>query len=107
MSEQEVQQGSQKKFVGLTVPPDLKTSNFFSLYLLTFFIEPLFNQSSTDRELQAVDNECTGNLQSDGWRNLLVKKALANPQHPYHKFNIGNVEAVSDLYTGALHEDRG
>jgi MFS family permease len=38
MSEQEVQQGSQKKFAGLTIPPDLKGSNFFSLYLLTFFI---------------------------------------------------------------------
>uniref|UniRef100_A0A7S3V286 Insulysin n=2 Tax=Sar TaxID=2698737 RepID=A0A7S3V286_9STRA len=61
-----------------------------------FFIGPLFNQSSTDRELQAVDNECTGNLQSDGWRNIHVKKALANPQHPFHKFNIGNVETLRD-----------
>jgi len=38
MSEQEVQPGAQKKFAGLTIPPDLKKSNFFSLYLLTFFI---------------------------------------------------------------------
>ena len=38
MSEQEAQQGSQRKFAGLTIPPDLKASNFFSLYLLTFFI---------------------------------------------------------------------
>jgi MFS family permease len=38
MSEQEAAQGSQKKFAGLTIPPDLKKSNFFSLYLLTFFI---------------------------------------------------------------------
>jgi len=38
MSEQEVLPGAQKKFAGLTIPPDLTKSNFFSLYLLTFFI---------------------------------------------------------------------
>ncbi len=38
MSEQEAQQGSEKRFAGITIPPDLKSSHFFSLYLATFFI---------------------------------------------------------------------
>ena len=34
----------------------------------SFFICPLFTESSTSREIQAVDNENTKNLQVDPWR---------------------------------------
>jgi hypothetical protein len=33
-----------------------------------FFIAPLFTESATERELNAVQNEHSKNLQSDGWR---------------------------------------
>mmetsp|Transcript_11475 Transcript_11475/g.13165 ORF Transcript_11475/g.13165 Transcript_11475/m.13165 type:complete len:1018 (+) Transcript_11475:130-3183(+) len=61
-----------------------------------FFIAPLFKQTSTDRELQAVDNECTGNLQNDYWRNLHVWKSLAKSEHPFSRFNIGNIETLRE-----------
>lgn len=32
-----------------------------------FFIAPLFTESATNRELNAVDSEHSKNLQNDGW----------------------------------------
>lgn len=33
-----------------------------------FFIDPLFTESGTGRELNAIDNENSKNLMSDSWR---------------------------------------
>lgn len=41
-----------------------------------FFINPLFNEGSTDRELQAVDSEHAKNLQNDAWRSFQLSKSL-------------------------------
>jgi hypothetical protein len=51
-----------------------------------FFISPLLSESSTEREVNAVENEHAKNLQSDGWRAQQLRKSLANPRHPMHKF---------------------
>jgi secreted Zn-dependent insulinase-like peptidase len=50
-----------------------------------FFIDPLFTQSGTERELNAVNSENSQNLQSDPWRELQVCKAVSNKQHPFHQ----------------------
>lgn len=55
-----------------------------------FFIAPLFTDSATDREINAVNSEHEKNLATDVWRIRQVNKALADPTHPYSKF--GNVE---------------
>ena len=55
-----------------------------------FFIEPLFTQSGTNREVNAVDSENSKNLISDLRRRLQVLKALAKPDHHYSKFSTGN-----------------
>lgn len=55
----------------------------------SFFWCPLFNDSSTSREMQAVDNENTKNLQSDMWRNFQLIKSLAKADHPYSMFSTG------------------
>jgi len=36
--------------------------------LAQFFISPLFTESATEREMQAVDSEYQKNLQKDVWR---------------------------------------
>lgn len=45
-----------------------------------FFISPLLSESSTGREMHAVDAEHSKNLLRDGWRGEAVLSALADPQ---------------------------
>lgn len=59
-----------------------------------FFIEPLFLESTLDRELRAVDSENKKNLQSDTWRLNQLEKSLSNPAHPYCYFSTGNLEVL-------------
>ncbi|CAN0354905.1 unnamed protein product, partial [Ectocarpus fasciculatus] len=37
-----------------------------------FFVDPLFTESATGRELTAIDNENSKNLNSDPWRLVQV-----------------------------------
>lgn len=61
-----------------------------------FFKEPLFNESGVKRELQAVDQEYSKNLEDDGWREVFLQKELAKEEHPYHRFNIGNIDTLKN-----------
>uniref|UniRef100_A0A7S3PH67 Insulin-degrading enzyme n=1 Tax=Aplanochytrium stocchinoi TaxID=215587 RepID=A0A7S3PH67_9STRA len=55
-----------------------------------FFISPLFKMDTTNRELQAVDNEYSRSLQTDAQRLWHVFKLLSNDKHPFHQFGMGN-----------------
>ncbi|TDZ49920.1 putative zinc protease [Colletotrichum trifolii] len=59
-----------------------------------FFIEPLFLESTLDRELRAVDSENKKNLQNDQWRLHQLEKSLSNPKHPFCHFSTGNLEVL-------------
>lgn len=59
-----------------------------------FFISPLLSEGSTEREVNAVENEHIKNLQSDGWRSQQLRKSLSNPKHPMHKFGTGNLNTL-------------
>lgn len=61
-----------------------------------FFIDPLFLDSTLDRELRAVDSENKKNLQSDQWRLNQLEKSLSNKNHPYSKFSTGNLEVLKE-----------
>ncbi|MGA8163427.1 MAG: insulinase family protein [Waddliaceae bacterium] len=63
----------------------------------SFFKEPLFNPSGVSRELQAIDQEYAKNLEEDGIRQFYVMKALMNPDHPFHHFNMGNSQTLSNV----------
>lgn len=69
-----------------------------------FFKEPLFTPSGVDREMQAVDQEFAKNLEDDAWRQTYVQKALANPQHPYSRFQAGNLETLQAISQEELQE---
>lgn len=60
----------------------------------SFFVSPLFLESTLDRELRAVDSENKKNLQSDAWRMIQLNKSLSNPGHPYHHFSTGNLQTL-------------
>ncbi len=59
-----------------------------------FFISPLFDSCSTERELNAVDSENQKNLQSDAWRLDQLEKSTSNASHPYSKFGTGNLKTL-------------
>ncbi|CRK98493.1 CLUMA_CG011850, isoform A, partial [Clunio marinus] len=62
-----------------------------------FFLAPLFTESATLREINAVNSEHEKNLSTDVWRIRQVNKSLANPEHPYSKFGTGNKETLLDI----------
>lgn len=62
-----------------------------------FFTEPLFTESATDRELNAVDSEHQKNLQNDGIRLSQLRKSCANPLHPYYKFSTGSKQTLCEI----------
>lgn len=59
-----------------------------------FFTAPLFTESATDRELNAVHSEHQKNLQQDGRRLFQLKHSCANPEHPFSKFSTGSKETL-------------
>lgn len=61
-----------------------------------FFIGPLFTETATEREINAVHSEHEKNLAIDVWRIRQVNKSLANPEHPYSKFGTGNKKTLLD-----------
>jgi len=61
-----------------------------------FFIAPLFNVDSTEREMQAVDSEHAKNLQSDFWRAFQLNKSLCKKSHPFSKFGSGSLKTLRE-----------
>lgn len=55
-----------------------------------FFICPMFSESSSEREVNAVDSEFNMSLQNDGWHFNNLHQSLANPESKYNKFSCGN-----------------
>lgn len=60
----------------------------------SFFTCPLFTESATSRELNAVHAEFKRNLQDDSRRLLQSFKHTANQEHPFTKFSTGNLETL-------------
>lgn len=62
-----------------------------------FFISPLFTPSGVERECIAIHQEYCKDLPLDPWRVLYVKKELANKNHPFHSFCIGNRDTLAKI----------
>lgn len=60
-----------------------------------FFTSPLFNESSVEREVQAVDSENKKNLQSDLWRTMQLIRSEANHNSIFNRFATGNLETLN------------
>jgi len=59
-----------------------------------FFLEPLFTEGATEREINAIHSEHSKNVQSDAWRLLQISRNMAHPEHPLHGFSTGNLETL-------------
>lgn len=66
-----------------------------------FFVDPLFTEAATAREVNAIDSEHSKNLQSDFWRFGQLIKLRCDPTHPYAKFGTGNRKTLRDGDAGA------
>ena len=67
-----------------------------------FFIDPLFSPNCINRELHAVDQEHSKNIEHDGWRQYMIMKESGNPNHPYSSFSTGNAQTLSGIPQSAL-----
>ncbi|NGX26394.1 MAG: Protease 3 [Chlamydiae bacterium] len=67
-----------------------------------FFIDPLFNPASIERELHAVDQEHAKNIEDDGWRQYMIFKETGNPNHPNAKFSTGNADTLRGIPQEAM-----
>ncbi|XP_054168721.1 insulin-degrading enzyme-like [Oppia nitens] len=61
-----------------------------------FFVCPLFTDSATDREMNAVNSEHERNIDDDVWRLSQLEKSLSHPDHDFNKFGTGNLETLKD-----------
>ena len=62
-----------------------------------FFIEPLFTEKYTQREVNAVDSEHKNYLMNDFWRSFQVSNLFVKDNHPARNFNVGNLETLGDI----------
>ncbi len=58
------------------------------------FIDPLFNDDTLVRELQAVDSKHRNNCYNEGLRIKQVGRSTSNPNHPYSRFQYGTFDAL-------------
>eukprot|EP01055_Gregarina_sp_Pseudo9_P001871 Gregarina_sp_Pseudo_9__1870@NODE_227_length_3510_cov_29_214636_g211_i0_p1_GENE_NODE_227_length_3510_cov_29_214636_g211_i0NODE_227_length_3510_cov_29_214636_g211_i0_p1_ORF_typecomplete_len1070_score359_14Peptidase_M16_M/PF16187_5/7_3e45Peptidase_M16_M/PF16187_5/1_6e02Peptidase_M16/PF00675_20/6_9e30Peptidase_M16/PF00675_20/7_2e03Peptidase_M16_C/PF05193_21/5_6e12Peptidase_M16_C/PF05193_21/0_014GIDA_assoc/PF13932_6/0_095_NODE_227_length_3510_cov_29_214636_g211_i01093318 len=55
-----------------------------------FFLTPHFDADGVNREVEAVNSEFELWSTSDEMRCYMLKKRLANPEHPFFLFSVGN-----------------
>ncbi|ELU45408.1 insulin-degrading enzyme [Rhizoctonia solani AG-1 IA] len=70
-----------------------------------FFHSPLFSESCTSRELNAVDSENKKNRQNDVWRIHQLNKSLSKIGHPWAKFGTGNRETLTAASRKKAHPE--
>lgn len=80
----------------LSIPKD-KAPLYGALDIFSkFFICPIFDEKTLERELRAVDSEHKKNLQSDPWRLQQLARTLSSKKHPLHKFSTGDFQILHD-----------
>lgn len=70
-----------------------------------FFTAPLFNPEALDKERQAVESEYKLKLNDDSRRLYQVHKELVNPEHPFSKFSVGNLETLGDREGKSIRDE--
>jgi len=56
-----------------------------------FFIDPLFDENSVDREINAIESEHLKNVQSDQWRYSYFTDLISKKNSMINKFSTGNL----------------
>lgn len=59
-----------------------------------FFIDPLFDEKSVDREINAIESEHNKNIQQDIWRISYLTDIISKKGSMINKFSTGNLESL-------------
>ena len=70
-----------------------------------FFISPLFDETYSKKELNAIDNEWTLRSQLDPVIFHRLLGLVINPEHPKSKFSAGNKQTLKDKPGSKLHKE--
>lgn len=70
-----------------------------------FFIAPLFTEEYVERERNAVHSEFKSQIKNPYRREMDVFSQLVNPRHPMAKFNVGNLETLSNEADRPVRDD--
>ena len=70
-----------------------------------YFKKPTFDPHYSDKERNAVNNEWSLQKAQDGWNLFALQGFTANPENPSAKFNIGNLETLSDKPDSVLNDE--
>jgi len=62
-----------------------------------FFTGPLFTESATDREVNAVNSENDKNVKMDSRRRWMLQKTFSREGHDYSKFSTGNKDTLDTI----------
>ena len=57
---------------------------------------PLFSEEAVLKERQAIEAEFSMKLKDDGRRIYQAHKETINPEHPFAKFSVGNLQTLDD-----------
>lgn len=66
------------------------------------FKSPLFREESLERERRAIDQEFAQNFNTEFMRSYYVLKELANPAHPFRRFQAGNHQTLENTHSDDL-----
>ncbi|GHC28244.1 peptidase M16 [Kushneria pakistanensis] len=69
-----------------------------------FFIAPTLDEAYVERERHAVNAEYQARLQDDGRRIEDALSQALNPDHPYNRFSIGNLDTLRDHPQASLRD---
>ena len=69
-----------------------------------FFVAPLFTPQYVERERNAVDSEYQARRKDDSSRLFHAWKTVANPGHPFSRFQIGSLKTLVDRSDLKLRE---
>ncbi|MBS3804230.1 MAG: insulinase family protein [Oleiphilaceae bacterium] len=69
------------------------------------FAAPLFTKALVERERRAVHSEFSASLKDDGRRIHSARKAVANPDHAFSQFAVGNLTTLEDTESNPLRPD--
>ena len=69
-----------------------------------FFISPLLDRNSVEKELRAIESENQKNLQSDVWRQMQLIRSESKPDSITHLFSTGNTSTLNP--NGNIDEPR-
>ncbi|MEO9943948.1 insulinase family protein [Paraglaciecola sp.] len=83
---------------------DIQTEDNALEHLSAMMLQPIFDETLIEKEINAIDAEFSLKQKDDLRRLYQVHKETCNPDHPFSKFSVGNLETFSAFSAIELKE---